>query len=33
MILHENAIKFLHQHILSPNMIKHCLASEAVCGP
>ena len=30
MISHENAIKFLHQHILNPNMIKHCLASEAV---
>ena len=30
MISHENAIKFLHQHILNVNMIKHCLASEAV---
>ena len=30
MISHDNAINFLHQHILNPNMIKHCLASEAV---
>jgi len=30
MISHESAIKFLHQHILNQNMIKHCLASEAV---
>jgi len=30
MISHENAINFLNQHIKNPNMIKHCLASEAV---
>ncbi|HEY3370432.1 MAG TPA: HDIG domain-containing protein [Prolixibacteraceae bacterium] len=30
MISHANAIKFLNQHILNPNMVKHCLASEAV---
>ena len=30
MISHENAIKFLNQHIQNANMKKHCLASEAV---
>ena len=30
MISHENAIKFLHQHIQNANMRKHCLASQAV---
>lgn len=30
MISHENVLKFLNQHIQNPNMIKHCLASEAV---
>ncbi|MDO8930505.1 MAG: HDIG domain-containing protein [Bacteroidota bacterium] len=30
MISRENAIEFLNQHIQSANMIKHCLASEAV---
>ena len=30
MISHENAIKFLNQHIQNANMMKHCLASEAV---
>ena len=30
MISHENAINFLNQHIKNQNMIKHCLASEAV---
>lgn len=30
MISHENALKLLNQHIHNANMIKHCLASEAV---
>ncbi len=30
MISHENALKFLNQHIQNANMIKHCVASEAV---
>lgn len=30
MISRENAFKLLNQHIQNPNMIKHCLASEAV---
>lgn len=30
MISRENAIEFLNQHIQNANMIKHCLASEAV---
>ena len=30
MISHENAIKFLNEHIQNANMKKHCLASEAV---
>lgn len=30
MISHENAIKFLNQHIENNNMKKHCLASEVV---
>ncbi|HAQ20851.1 MAG TPA: hydrolase [Prolixibacteraceae bacterium] len=30
MISHENACKLLNQHIQNANMIKHCVASEAV---
>jgi putative nucleotidyltransferase with HDIG domain len=30
MITHENAIKLLNRHIKNANMIKHCMASEAV---
>ncbi|MDP3914840.1 MAG: HDIG domain-containing protein [Bacteroidota bacterium] len=30
MISRENAIEFLNQHIQNANMLKHCLASEAV---
>ncbi len=30
MISRENALKLLNQHIQNANMIKHCLASEAV---
>jgi putative nucleotidyltransferase with HDIG domain len=30
MISRENALNFLNQHIQNANMIKHCLASEAV---
>lgn len=30
MISRENALKLLNQHIQSANMVKHCLASEAV---
>lgn len=30
MISREDAINFLNQHIQNANMIKHCLASEAV---
>jgi len=30
MISRENAFKLLNQHIQSANMIKHCVASEAV---
>ncbi len=30
MISRENAFKLLNQHVQNPNMIKHCLASEAV---
>ena len=30
MISHEDALIFLNQHIQNTNMIKHCLASEAV---
>jgi predicted hydrolase (HD superfamily) len=30
MILRETALNFLNQHIQNANMIKHCLASEAV---
>ena len=30
MISRENASKLLNQHIQSANMIKHCVASEAV---
>lgn len=30
MISRDSALQFLHQHIQNPNMIKHCLASEAV---
>jgi putative nucleotidyltransferase with HDIG domain len=30
MILRENALNFLNQHIQNANMIKHCLASEVV---
>lgn len=30
MISPEKALIFLNQHIKSPNMIKHCLASKAV---
>jgi len=30
MILREDAYKLLNQHIQNPNMIKHCVASEAV---
>ncbi len=26
----EKAIELLHQHIANPNLIKHCLAAEAV---
>ncbi|HOC99715.1 MAG TPA: HDIG domain-containing protein, partial [Myxococcota bacterium] len=26
----EAAIELLHRHVKDPNMIKHCLASEAV---
>jgi putative nucleotidyltransferase with HDIG domain len=30
MISRENAYKLLNQHIQNPNMLKHCIASEAV---
>lgn len=30
MISRENALKLLYQHIQNANMIRHCLASEAV---
>lgn len=30
MISRENAYKLLNQHIQNPNMLKHCVASEAV---
>jgi putative nucleotidyltransferase with HDIG domain len=30
MISRENALKLLNQHIQNQNMVKHCLASEAV---
>ncbi|MFA5326907.1 MAG: HDIG domain-containing metalloprotein [Prolixibacteraceae bacterium] len=30
MISRENAFKLLNQHVQNPNMIKHCVASEAV---
>lgn len=30
MISRENAFKLLNQHVQNTNMIKHCLASEAV---
>jgi putative nucleotidyltransferase with HDIG domain len=30
MISRENALKFLNQHIQNANMVRHCLASEAV---
>lgn len=30
MISRENALKFLNQHVQNANMIKHCMASEAV---
>lgn len=30
MISREEALKLLHQHIKSENMLKHCLASEVV---
>jgi putative nucleotidyltransferase with HDIG domain len=29
-ITREKALELLHEHISNPNMIKHCLASEAV---
>ena len=28
----DQALDLLHRHIKNPNMIKHCLASEAVLG-
>jgi len=31
-ISREKAISLIEEHIQSPNMIKHCLASEAVLG-
>jgi putative nucleotidyltransferase with HDIG domain len=31
-ITRERAIELLHEYIKNPNMIKHCLASEAVLG-
>jgi putative nucleotidyltransferase with HDIG domain len=31
-ITREKAIELLHEYIKNPNMIKHCLASEAVLG-
>ncbi len=31
-ITREEALELLHEHIENPNMIKHCLASEAVLG-
>ena len=31
-ISREKALSLLEQHIKNPNMIKHCLASEAVLG-
>ncbi len=31
-ITRDNALALLHEHIKNPNMIKHCLASEAVLG-
>ena len=31
-ITREKALELLHQYIQNPNMIKHCLASEAVLG-
>ena len=31
-ISREEALALLHRHIKNPNMIKHCLASEAVLG-
>ncbi|MDP2336762.1 MAG: hypothetical protein Q8N05_09990 [Bacteroidota bacterium] len=30
MISRENALKILNQHIQNANMVRHCLASEAV---
>lgn len=29
-ITRERSLELLHQHLKTPNMIKHCLASEAV---
>ncbi|RJQ53258.1 MAG: HDIG domain-containing protein [Actinobacteria bacterium] len=29
-ISHERALELLHENIKNPNMVKHCLASEAV---
>lgn len=29
-ISRERALELLHEHVKNPNMIKHCLASEAV---
>lgn len=31
-ISRTQALDLLHQHLKNPNMIKHCLASEAVLG-
>lgn len=31
-ISRDQALDLLHRHIKNPNMIKHCLASEAVLG-
>jgi putative nucleotidyltransferase with HDIG domain len=31
-ISRDQALALLHRHIKNPNMIKHCLASEAVLG-
>lgn len=31
-ITRERAMELLNEHIKNPNMIKHCLASEAVLG-
>ena len=31
-ITREKALELIHEYITNPNMIKHCLASEAVLG-